>query len=342
MKLGADINARNQDKESPIHIAVQKQNKEIISILLKLGADINARNRDKESPIHIAVQKQNKEIISILLKLGADINAEDYMKRTPLLFAVKNKDIDIINFLIENGVSIDPREESTYEEIPLHQAVVDNEKSIVELLLKNGGNIEATCWFGNTALIKAVRKGTVEMVQFLISCGADIEAENDNSLTPLLTAVHEDHIEAVEILLENGAKIDYCSDGITAIHVAIVFKKKSILQTILNSNPNISNQCFASIFPYAVYDGNLEIIRMLIEYRFDIDAYNPAESDGRPPIHVAITQNKKNPVEITKWLLTNGASQKIRDRDGNTPLESAMNKDFDHKLDLIKVITFTQ
>ena len=321
-------------------MAVGHNEKELVEVLIDQGADINARNRDKESPIHIAVQKQNKEIVSILLESGADINAEDYMRRTPLLFAVKNKDIDIINFLIENGACIDPREDSTHEEIPLHQAVVDNEKSIVEMLLKNGGNIEAKCWFGNTALIKAVRKGTIEMVQFLISSGADTEAENDNSLTPLLTAVHEDHIEAVEILLENGAKIDYCSDGIIAIHVAIVFKKKSILQTILNSNPNISNHCFASILPYAVYDGNLEIIKMLIEYGFDIDAYNPAT--GRPPIHVAITQNKKNPVEITKWLLTNGASRKIRDRDSNTPLECALNENVDHKLALLKVIASNQ
>ena len=143
-------------------------------------------------------------------------------------------------------------------------------------------------------------------------------------------------------MLENGAKIDYCSDGITAIHVAIIFKKKSILQTILNSNPNISNRCFASILPYAVYDGNLEIIKMLIEYGFDIDTFNPAESDGRPPIHVAITQNKKNPVKITKWLLTNGASQNIRDKDGNTPLECALNEDVDLKLDLLKVIASNQ
>ena len=78
----------------------------------------------------------------------------------------------------------------------------------------------------------------------------------------------------------------------------------------------------------------------MIQYGVDIDSYNPAA--GGPPIHLTISQNKDNPIEMTEWLLTNGASSIIRDQDGNTPLECALKKNVNHKLDLFKVITFNQ
>ena len=142
-------------------------------------------------------------------------------------------------------------------------------------------------------------------------------------------------------MLEHGAKLDHLdSDQITPIHYAIFFKRKLILQALLNTNPNLSHKSFASLLQFAALDGDLEITRLLIENRFDIDSYNPAV--GGPPIHMAISQNKYNPIKIAEWFLTNGASTNISDQDGNTPLECALNKNVDHKLDLFKVITFNQ
>ena len=96
----------------------------------------------------------------------------------------------------------------------------------------------------------------------------------------------------------------------------------------------------ASIFHFAAFVGDLEITKLLIEYGVNIDSYNQAVSGL--PIHVAISQNKDNPIEMTKWLLTNGASSNLRNLDGNIPLECALKKNVDHKVDLFKVITFNQ
>ena len=108
----------------------------------------------------------------------------------------------------------------------------------------------------------------------------------------------------------------------------------------MNTKPNLSRNRFASILHFAALVGDLEITKLLIEYGVDIDSYNRAARGT--PIHVAISQNKDNPIEMTEWFLSNGASSIIRDQNGNTPLECALNEDVDHKLDLIKIITFNQ
>jgi ankyrin repeat protein len=54
------------------------------------------------TPLTYAIQKENIEIIKILIEHGADINC----KSKPLLLAIKKENIEIIKILIENNVSV--------------------------------------------------------------------------------------------------------------------------------------------------------------------------------------------------------------------------------------------
>ena len=344
--LGAEVDKKYSDggtvTGTPIHWATIHNQKEIIKILVDHGADVDTEYVDGNSPIHSAIYQNNNEVVSVLIKCGADINKENRIKRTPLQIAVQKKNEDIIKLLIQKGARIEHRLESGYYKASLHQAVKDNEKSIVELLLNNGANIEVRDGiFNRSPLHYASDENLPSILKILLENGADTEAEDCSRSTPIILAIYKDNKQAVHILLEHGAKLDHLiSDQMTPIHCAVVFKKKHILQTLLNTNPNLRSNCFASILQFAALDGDLEITRLLIECGVDVDSYHPAA--GGPPINVAITENEVNPVEMTEWLLSKGASPKIRDQDGNTPLECALNKNVAHKLDMFKVITFNQ
>ena len=70
----------------PMHIAVLKNNAEIIKILLENGANINikAKNKEQATPLHWAVFFQLEEMVSLLIKSGANINAKEANGLTPV------------------------------------------------------------------------------------------------------------------------------------------------------------------------------------------------------------------------------------------------------------------
>ena len=56
---------------TPLHIAIQNGNVEIIKMLLAEGCDFNARNANGLTPIDLATQINNEEIVRLLLEHGA-------------------------------------------------------------------------------------------------------------------------------------------------------------------------------------------------------------------------------------------------------------------------------
>lgn len=68
-----DFNFKNQDGKTPLILAIEKENKNIIKILLSKN-NPNIQDSNGNSPLHYAVNKQNIEIIKLLLKSGADIS----------------------------------------------------------------------------------------------------------------------------------------------------------------------------------------------------------------------------------------------------------------------------
>ncbi|ABE05002.1 ankyrin repeat domain-containing protein [Rickettsia bellii] len=74
----------DKQRNTPIHIAAQNGQFEIIKNFQKLGFDINARNADGETVLHILARAQNGEMIKELIKLGADINIKNKIGKTAL------------------------------------------------------------------------------------------------------------------------------------------------------------------------------------------------------------------------------------------------------------------
>ena len=80
---GSNINAADYDENTPLHIAVIKNNIEIVEILLDNGANSNAVNDNGSTPLHFAVSRTFQEayglpyMIMLLIDRGSNINAVD-------------------------------------------------------------------------------------------------------------------------------------------------------------------------------------------------------------------------------------------------------------------------
>ena len=92
---GADIKAKNNDKETILHIAsgAQKPNIELVKYLLE-HKEIKQRLKDKDKNVwtamHVAAFNGNLEIFKELIKQGADINSENNDEETILHIAARS------------------------------------------------------------------------------------------------------------------------------------------------------------------------------------------------------------------------------------------------------------
>lgn len=65
MFVPAELNSRDEEGNTPLHWAVQKDQPRSCSTLLSLGADPNILNNSHQSPLHLAVSLGNNVLVEV-------------------------------------------------------------------------------------------------------------------------------------------------------------------------------------------------------------------------------------------------------------------------------------
>ena len=161
---GADVNARDNQGNTPLHHAVRKGDMKAIQSLLQAGADVNATNEKGETPLHVVYQtkpEQMHDIIACLLRNESDVDAQDNEGNTPLhLLTRRNVHNTIPNvvfeLLFDSGAKVNAKNHQG--QTPLHLISMEgfgfdgNEPmhSFLRLFLRNGANPSLQDSLGNT------------------------------------------------------------------------------------------------------------------------------------------------------------------------------------------------
>ncbi|KAI4224071.1 MAG: hypothetical protein L6R36_004925, partial [Xanthoria steineri] len=158
-------------------------------ILLQYSADVNARGENGETPMHAVLLSDDKindqqrlTMIQLLSDHDADPNMSDIDGETPLFTAVRNRHIDIIRYLIsEDGCNINAK--NTWEETPLQVAILDVPDECLEALLLGGADLSAMDHYGMRCLdwIKRSRPRLLES-EILRQQLNDVAIERDTTI----------------------------------------------------------------------------------------------------------------------------------------------------------------
>jgi len=100
---GADVNAGDDGRITPLQHATGNGHKEIAQLLIAKGADVNTKDSDGGTPLHLAAIGGYMEIAELLINNGADVNAKNFQSKSPLDFAIKYKQTDIADLLRKHG-----------------------------------------------------------------------------------------------------------------------------------------------------------------------------------------------------------------------------------------------
>ena len=156
--------------------------------------------------IHNASQLGKVKIVKQHLNAGKDVNARGVWKRTPLHYAADEGHRPVVELLIKNGANVNLKDDETDArgETPLHLAAAKGHVPVVELLIKNGANVNAKDESGRTTLHWVSIEGHKEAAKLLIANGADVNAKDDKRLSPLNFSASNNNKEIAEFLIEKG------------------------------------------------------------------------------------------------------------------------------------------
>ena len=101
-----DVNAKNINGMTPLHFAVQVQNKTMIETLLQYGADPNIQENEDigfNTPLHRAAENNMLDVMDLFLQCGGDPSIQNKNGFTCLHIAARNGYLDMCKLLVTKG-----------------------------------------------------------------------------------------------------------------------------------------------------------------------------------------------------------------------------------------------
>ena len=182
---GGSIATKTGDGQTLLHLATCL---ELVSYLVQNGADVNARDHRRLTPLQVAAEKGQTDTVKYLLSQGANINSRDRFGCSALYDALKGGHTATADVLIKRGCELKLVNDEccTKSLIPplLFKAASEGRTDQLDLLFQTGISVNTTSISGETALSVAVRRGHCSTVAFLLDRGAIIDQDDTHENLP--------------------------------------------------------------------------------------------------------------------------------------------------------------
>lgn len=207
----------------------------------------------------------------------------------------------------------------------LMQAVMHGAPADVARELQNGPDIDWQDSAGKTALHYAVERKRPDVLKTLIAAGADIHIrdEKGRAPTPLGLAAQHGLEEEAKILLAAGANPQNDPEE-NALHLAAEHRHAGMVKLLLGAgfSPDFLPVAGSSPLMLAAARGDTEIMKSLVEAKADAGLQDMRNFTA---LHWAALAGKAHAI---KFLLENGADERMTTIHGLTPAMIAQEKDF--------------
>ena len=222
-EVGVDVDGELDNGITPLYLAVEAENIEIVKLLVEAGADISKEQdfccgQVDCNIFNTAAGTGNLKIFEFLYEFK-EVNTKE--KNDALAAAAELEKRNIMEFFLEKGAEV------TGE--ALLSTLDSDSPDNLDFLLSHGGNPDSAGYSKESTLLsETVLMGREKFVKILLKHGADvnkkvfhrdINAAVTEDVTPLmLSGIYSDNYRIARMLTGNGAKVDEKdSNGETAL-----------------------------------------------------------------------------------------------------------------------------
>ena len=211
---GADINRKNKDKKTPLHISAKHGSDKACWELLKKGSKVNKTDDKGKTALHSAIESQSQKsvkIAKILVNFGSDINKEFEKNMNAISLCTMVGNVDFLRFLIDKRANII---NSKFESVA-HLCIKSNKcnHECMKLLIDNYGTkflfkqSKTSCW---TPLQLCVENKSNRFLQSIISCKniqcfewfQHLHHTNGFGISPMVMAVSSQNYAFIQELIQ--------------------------------------------------------------------------------------------------------------------------------------------
>lgn len=221
---------------TPLHVAAEKGNPQIVAILIEKGADLMRLNKNLETAQDIALRNghnfvaaqicyalpEPEQFDNLMYVLDALVRYDStehfplFRNRIPEERTIEYHEMDflflaascgsttMLRFLLDEGRDLEERD-SLSQWTVLHHLASRGHLGLIQTVYGDRDDIDSVDGSGQTPLAVAVASGHEDVAAYLIARGADVNAADQYGNTPLHIAARWDRPRCAEVLVQSGA-----------------------------------------------------------------------------------------------------------------------------------------
>uniref|UniRef100_A0A7N5ZQC5 SOCS box domain-containing protein n=1 Tax=Anabas testudineus TaxID=64144 RepID=A0A7N5ZQC5_ANATE len=277
LRYSANVDQTGPLSRTALHECAFLGLENFVHLLLESGANPNACDIKKKTPLALAAQNGHLKVVEVLLQKGAHVWCESE-SGTILFEAAASGNPDIISLLLEHGA--DPNQPLYSGHLPIHRVAYHGHRLALEHLIPVT-KMSAVKESGMSPLHSAAAGGHAHCVEILLKAGYDPNFMlhprvrrnyDDERRSALFFAVSNNDLQCTRLLLEAGAMVN--QDPINCLQVALRQGNYELINTLLKFGANvnyysrINTTHFPTALQYALKDEVM--MRMILNHGYDV------------------------------------------------------------------------